>query len=580
VTGEFLPPDSRVAGEPTVTGPVRAGDADPLATTGFTTPPPAPAADASAATSSVTLPGQAPGGGRGRLTYWQGVARIGAQVADALDYAHRQGIVHRDVKPSNLLLDMAGTVWVADFGLAKADDQPDLTHTGDILGALRYMAPEAFEGKADARGDVYGLGLTLYELLALRPALGERDRHKLIRQVTEADLPRLRKVRPGVPRDLETVVHKATDRDPARRYQTAGELAADLQRFVDDEPIRARRQTAAEAAWRWARRHKATAALLGVFAVLLVAATVGSLALAAHFQQQEADQRDLVREKGELAERNRKLAEDNAAARGTAEKALRQAETTLVDMRAARGFLAAGHDDAALAVLWFASAAGQAATDPGREADNRLRARNWAREAVLPVGSFSLVQSPAQVEFRPGGDLLLVRDGARLVLWDARRAAPLPWADGLRSVTAACWAPDGSALAVAAGGEIQVYSIPDGTLLWKLPRNTTGTATALAYSPTGRYLAVANDTVRVWDTKAREFLMTAWPHPGLVEGMVFNERGDRLATACRDGTRVSGQRRSAPPRAVVRGGPPRAGRPVPTGLRPRRPGPRDRDREQ
>ena len=94
----------------------------------------------------------------------------------ALAYAHGQGIIHRDIKPSNLLLDTKGTVWVADFGLAKAADQQDLTHTGDLLGTLRYMPPEAFGGKADARGDIYSLGLTLYEMLAFRPAFDERDR--------------------------------------------------------------------------------------------------------------------------------------------------------------------------------------------------------------------------------------------------------------------------------------------------------------------------------------------------------------------------------------------------------------------
>ena len=180
--------------------------------------------------------------GRSRpATYWQSVARIGVQVAEALEYAHKQGILHRDIKPSNLLLDTRGTVWVTDFGLAKADDQQDLTHTGDILGTLRYMPPEAFEGKYDARGDIYSLGLTLYELLAFRPAFDEKDRGRLIRQVTHEEPPRLRRLNAEVPRDLETIVHKAIERDPGHRYATAGELAADLQRFLDDEPIQARR---------------------------------------------------------------------------------------------------------------------------------------------------------------------------------------------------------------------------------------------------------------------------------------------------------------------------------------------------
>ena len=120
-------------------------------------------------------------------------------MADALEYAHKQGIHHRDIKPSNLLLDTQGTVWVTDFGLAKADDQQNLTHTGDILGTLRYMPPEAFEGKTDARSDVYSLGLTLYEMLAFRPAFDEKERNRLIRQVTQEEPARLGKLNRHVP---------------------------------------------------------------------------------------------------------------------------------------------------------------------------------------------------------------------------------------------------------------------------------------------------------------------------------------------------------------------------------------------
>src|SRR5262249_37635124 len=161
--------------------------------------------------SSVHWPGQAEGAAfsGGGPPYWQSVARVGVQVAEALAYANGQGILHRDVKPSNLLLDTRGTVWVTDFGLAKAADSEDLTHTGDIVGTVRYLAPERFRGQADARGDVYALGLTLYELLTLRPAFDEADRNQLIAQVLHAGPPRPRQLCPDVPRDLETIVLKA-----------------------------------------------------------------------------------------------------------------------------------------------------------------------------------------------------------------------------------------------------------------------------------------------------------------------------------------------------------------------------------
>src|SRR4051794_36196715 len=145
----------------------------------------------------------------------QSVARIGMQVADALAYAASQGILHRDIKPSNLLLDETGDVWVTDFGLAKAESDGDnLTHSGDIVGTLRYMAPERFNGQGDLRSDVYSLGLTLYELLTLRPAFDATDRHRLVKQVMHHEPVRPRKLNPGVPRDLETVVLKAVARDP------------------------------------------------------------------------------------------------------------------------------------------------------------------------------------------------------------------------------------------------------------------------------------------------------------------------------------------------------------------------------
>ena len=208
-------------------------------------------------------------------TYFRSVARIGLQVAEALEYANRQGVLHRDVKPSNLLLDPKGNVWVADFGLAKAADAEDITHSGDIVGTVRYMAPERFAGKCDARSDVYALGLTLYELLALRPAFEASDRHELMRRVISEEPERLRELVPRLPRDLETIVATAIDRDPARRYPTAAALADDLQRFLDDKPIKARRVTAAEQAWRWARRNPAVASLAAGLLLALVAGLTG-----------------------------------------------------------------------------------------------------------------------------------------------------------------------------------------------------------------------------------------------------------------------------------------------------------------
>ena len=226
---------------------------------------------ASPSSSSAILPGgaQLSSVESGRRAFFRSLAQIGRQVAGGLAYAHARGIVHRDIKPSNLLLDTEGVVWITDFGLAKGDDE-GLTHTGDILGTLRYMAPERFRGEGDARADVYALGLTLYELLTLRPGFDSSDRLKLIEQIKTEEPQRPRSIDARIPRDLETIVLKAIEKDPKARYQSAEAMGEDLRRFLADEPIQARQVSAAERYWRWARRNPVIAVLGGVLTALLV----------------------------------------------------------------------------------------------------------------------------------------------------------------------------------------------------------------------------------------------------------------------------------------------------------------------
>lgn len=203
--------------------------------------------------------------------YFRTVAQMGVQVAEALEYAHRRGVVHRDIKPSNLLLDTSGVVWITDFGLAKSEGDA-LTHTGDIVGTLRYMAPERFTGQSDPRSDVFSLGATLYELLTLRPAFDSTERAQLMQQVMQSDPPRPRTIDPRIPRDLETIVLKAIDRAPAARFASAGQMAEDLRRFLSDQPIKARRTWIWERTWRWCRRNPAIA---GSIALTLLAFFLG-----------------------------------------------------------------------------------------------------------------------------------------------------------------------------------------------------------------------------------------------------------------------------------------------------------------
>jgi WD40 repeat protein len=158
-----------------------------------------------------------------------------------------------------------------------------------VVGTLRYLAPERLRGRSDARGDVYSLGLTLYELLTLRPAFEAADRERLIQQVTQGEPPRPRQLDAGVPRDLETIVLKAIAREPAHRYSTAAALGEDLQRFVEDRPIRARRVSITERLWRWCRRNPGIAGLSVSTAALLVIVALVSSVMAVRERRAKGD---------------------------------------------------------------------------------------------------------------------------------------------------------------------------------------------------------------------------------------------------------------------------------------------------
>lgn len=244
--------------------------------------------------------------------YWLSVARIGLQVSSALDYAHEQGTLHRDIKPANLIVDPHGTAWVADFGLAKAIEHDDVSRTGDIVGTLKYMAPEQVVGEADARSDLFSLGLTLYELLTLQPAYDDAQRRDfLLKQATTPSPAPPRRLNPSIPRDLETIVLKCIAPEVDHRYQSAEELTADLQRYLDGRPIHARRIMPWERLWRWARRNPAlattSAAALVLLCTVAVMSSVGYVHLSeAHGQTQSALGK--ATEQHQLAEENATLA--------------------------------------------------------------------------------------------------------------------------------------------------------------------------------------------------------------------------------------------------------------------------------
>jgi serine/threonine protein kinase len=172
-----------------------------------------------------------------RNVYSRNVAAVCRDLATALAYAHHSGVVHRDIKPSNILLDSHGHAYLADFGLAKVFDVEDLTRTGELVGTLRYMAPERLQGSQDdPRGDIYSLGLVLDEMLTLQPPFAGADRAAVLCSILEGNVPGPRDIDPTVPGTLDAIARRATARDPGDRHQSAAELAADLERFLLEGP--------------------------------------------------------------------------------------------------------------------------------------------------------------------------------------------------------------------------------------------------------------------------------------------------------------------------------------------------------
>ena len=248
--------------------------------------------------------------------FFRMVARLGIQAAEALDYAHQQGIVHRDVKPGNLLVDADGKLWVTDFGLARIEADAGMTMTGDLLGTLRYMSPEQALAKrvvVDHRTDVYSLGATLYELLTLQTPYSGNDRQELLKKIAFEDPKKLRQHNPRIPEDLETIVLKSMEKYPEDRYTTAQELADDLERFTRDQPIQAKPPTLLQRGTKWSRRHQGHVAATAVVLGLLLAAATSATLLIAREQLRTQAALEEASEQRNQADEQRKRAQEEAS---------------------------------------------------------------------------------------------------------------------------------------------------------------------------------------------------------------------------------------------------------------------------
>jgi serine/threonine protein kinase/WD40 repeat protein len=479
---------------------------------------------------------------------FQQIARVGLQVAEALDYAHRQGVLHRDIKPANLILDSAGTVWITDFGLAKHEGD-DFTHTGDIVGTLRYMAPERLCGRGDARSDVYSLGLTLYELCTLQPAVAGHDRVSLVRHIEQSQPPAPSEVVPEIPLDLETIILKSIDKLPEHRYRSAAELAKDLRLFLADRPILARRSSWSERVWRWCRRNPVPAVLTMCVAALLIALAIGSLLFAISSGQQ-ARKLTVEKRRAEAAEQEAILAKEQAIRRlyesclgqARAERwsarpgqhyqtiaSLAQAAEILPTLELTkdetwrRRLVLRNEAIAAMPLIdvrqarWWGLASGWTCAvaftpDYARYAQSDAKGNVVIRQVHddSPIGRFS---SPGQrawvLMFSPDGRYLAGKfhrgtpqpTPPMIRVWDCSTRRPVLALDNVLLSATMTFRPDSGQLALAGPGrQISLYDLPGGTLKQRL--EISREPSDLCYEPSGRRLAISfldSSRVELWD---------------------------------------------------------------------------------
>lgn len=296
-----------------------------------------------------------PGSGRlwiaGCDSRYDDAAEVGIQLADALAHVHEHGLVHRDVKPQNVLVDAGGRVRLVDFGLAKDLEDHSLTGSGDFMGTPNYSAPEQVERRVgqriDGRADLFALGCVLYELVALRRPFEGRSTESIIKAVLSEEPRTLASIDPGVPTDLQTVVSRLLEKDPAHRYQTAADVRDDLRRLRAGMPIVARPRGAVQRAVRWVRRHPAwSVAWLLAFALFVVTPITAAIVL---------------EQKGEQLQRERDAARRNFAAANRAVDQLftRVAESSLVGDARLQAFRRVLLEDARRFYVEFLEDAGQ-----------------------------------------------------------------------------------------------------------------------------------------------------------------------------------------------------------------------------
>jgi serine/threonine protein kinase/WD40 repeat protein/Flp pilus assembly protein TadD len=510
--------------------------------------------------ASSAEPEGLPGSGANPLTapttdpegYFRRVAELMAQAAQGLAHAHQRGVIHRDIKPSNLLLDRQGVLWITDFGLARRAADPALTRSGVLVGTPRYMSPEQAEAARktiDHRTDIYSLGATLYELLTRRPAVPGQTPEEVFTQIIVREPITPRRLDPRVPRDLETICMKCLQKDPARRYTTAQDLAEDLTRFLTREPIQARRIGAAERLWRWCRRNPRLAGLSAASALLLAAVALVSVVAAVRI----AAARDDAEESAQAARRAEKKAKQNERAAQRARKRIAEqaaaSRERLEKQYALTGVRAMEAGDLTGALLWYVKALELAHSDGRPEDIHRIRIAAVLKECPRLVRCVRTRFPEYLVPLTLGKRLQVwipTRDTARV--WDEIgekwKSAGLPHKGvlggavllaGKRVLTVGSQDTIRRVLTVGSQDTFRVWDIASGKPITPLLNPASHFLVQSWISADERKLFVAGpeSTAQVWDTITGKPISAPIPAGDVPNDAAFSADGGRIVTVLR-----------------------------------------------